>query len=170
MKEIDINLFSLQVFSQIGKKGFLLASGNLENHNCMTVAWAGLGYLWNKPMSFVYVRPQRYTYQFMEKNEYFSMNFLTDSHDDILNFCGTKSGRDTDKMHINGLTPLIFENKVVYYKEASTVFICRKIYFQDLNPENLLIKSVLKNYPLHDFHRIYYGEIEKTFVSLTDEK
>lgn len=163
MKRIDPFELSLSIFNEIGKKGFLLLSGEERNHNSMTVGWASLGYLWKKPMAFVYVRPQRYTYEFMEKYDYFSINFFNEDYTDILQLFGTKSGREIDKMHNPKITPLSFENKVCYYKEADMVLICRKVYIEDLKPENFVDKAFLKNYPLHDFHRIYYGEIETIF-------
>ncbi len=163
MKEMDVYSLSFDIFAQLQKQGFVLAVGNMETHNCMTVAWASIGYLWKKPMAFVYVRPQRYTYQFMEKNEYFSINFFDESYEKIVNYCGSHSGRDIDKMHIKGLTPVSYNNKVIYYNESQLVLICRKIYFDDIKPAHMLDKSVLKNYPTHDYHRLYYGEIEKLF-------
>lgn len=163
MKRIDPFELSLSIFNEIGKKGFLLLSGEEQNHNSMTVGWASLGYLWKKPMAFVYVRPQRYTYEFMEKYDYFSINFFSQDYHDILQLFGTKSGREIDKMHPQKITPLNFENKTNYYKEAEMVLICRKVYIEDLKPENFVDKTFLKNYPMNDFHRIYYGEIETIF-------
>jgi len=163
MKEINPLELKLNVFDEIGKKGVLLASGNAACHNSMTVGWASIGYLWRKPMMFVYVRPQRYTYEFMEKNEYFSVNFFHEKYCDVLQLFGTKSGRDINKMHPQKINPKFFENKVIFYNEAEMVFICRKVYIEDLKPENFVDKTFLKNYPLHDFHRIYYGEIEAIF-------
>lgn len=163
MKEINPLELKLNVFDEIGKKGFLLASGTELNHNSMTVGWASIGYLWRKPMMFVYVRPQRYTYEFMEKNNFFSVNFFQTHYNDILQLFGTKSGRDIDKMHPQKITPLPFHNKVIYYKEAELVFICKKVYSDDLKPENFVDKTFLNNYPLYDFHRIYYGEIQTIF-------
>jgi len=165
MKDINPLEISLRIFDEIGQNAFLLTSGILEHHNSMTVGWASLGYLWRKPMAFVYVRPQRYTYEFMEKYNFFSINFFDPNYSDVLHLFGTKSGREIDKMHPQKITPVDFEHKAVYYHEAKCVFICRKVYYEDLKPENFVDKSFLKNYPLHDFHRIYYGEIEKAFVS-----
>ncbi len=158
-RKIDYTEFNIDIFQAIGKQSFLLASGTINHHNCMTVGWAGLGYLWRRPMAFVYVRPQRYTFQLMAQYNYFSMNFFSDNYNNILQLCGTKSGRDIDKMHLPGITPEDYQQQTIYYKEAQIVLICKKIYYQDLNPENLVEKSVLSLYPLNDFHRIYYGEV-----------
>lgn len=159
MKETNIKDFSIKIFEAIGKDAFLLASGTLNHHNCMTVGWASLGFLWRRPVAFVFVRPQRYTYQFMEKYDFFSMNFFNSDYDDVLQLCGNNSGRDINKMQLEKITPVDFLQKVIYYKEAKVSIICKKIYFQDINPKNLLDKSVLSLYPLNDFHRIYYGEV-----------
>jgi flavin reductase (DIM6/NTAB) family NADH-FMN oxidoreductase RutF len=158
-KSINYKNFSIDIFKAIGDDAFILASGTIENHNCMTVAWASLGFLWRRPMAFVYVRPQRYTYLFMEKYDYFSINFFTNDYSDVINLCGTYSGRDINKMKLEKITPIDYFNKVIYYKEAKTVLICKKVYYQDLDPANIIDKSVFKLYPLKDFHRIYYGEI-----------
>lgn len=158
-KQVNIFEYNLSIFNEIGKKYFLLASGTKQHFNCMTVGWAALGYLWRKPMAFVYVRPQRYTYQFMEQYSYFSLNFFSDFYADILQLCGTKSGRDIDKMNIPGLTITEIAGQTIYYNEAHTVIICKKIYYDDLKGDHFFDKSLLNLYPSSDFHRIYYGEV-----------
>ncbi len=163
MREVNINNFSIRIFESIGKDAFILASGNLNHHNCMTVGWASLGYLWRRPIAFVYVRPQRYTYQFMEKYDYFSLNFFKQEFNDVLQLCGTQSGRDINKMKLERITPVDYEGKAIYYNEAKTVVLCKKIFFQDIDPKNLLDNSVLNFYPFNDFHRIYYGEVIKIY-------
>lgn len=158
-RSVDVFKFNIPIFNEIGKKSFLLACGTKNHHNCMTVGWASLGYLWRKPMAFVYVRPQRYTYQFMEQYSFFSLNFFTDSFAEVLQLCGTKSGREIDKMNISGLTVKEIAGQTIYYNEAHTVIICKKVYYDDLKAENFLEKSFLNLYPSSDFHRIYYGEV-----------
>ncbi|MCX7861549.1 MAG: flavin reductase [Bacteroidales bacterium] len=161
--EVNIFDFNIPVFQSIGKESYLLVSGTIEQFNCMTVGWSAIGYLWRKPMAFVFVRPQRYTFQFMEKYQYFSMNFFDSQFSNILELCGTKSGREINKMEIKELTPINYDNKTVYYNEAHTVFICKKVYSQDIQEKNFLETSFLNLYPNQDFHRIYYGEIEKIY-------
>lgn len=155
---------SLKIFEEIGKNGFLLASGNINHFNSMTVGWASIGYLWRMPMAFVYVRPQRYTFEFMEQYKYFSLNFFEPEYKSILQLFGTQSGRNFDKMNYTKIKALPYDNKTIYYHEAKLVFICKKVYYQDLKSELFIDKKHLNNYPLNDFHRIYYGEIIHIFT------
>ncbi|MBP7902331.1 MAG: flavin reductase [Spirochaetes bacterium] len=151
------NSLNENIFDLIANQWGLLASGDIPNHNCMTFSWGGMGHLWNKDIAYIYVRPQRFTYEFIEANPYFSINFFDEKYKDILKVCGTKSGREIDKKNLD-LTP-ITENGCVYYKEAKISAVCRKIYHQDINPANFLDAEIDKNYTDGDYHRMYIGEI-----------
>jgi flavin reductase (DIM6/NTAB) family NADH-FMN oxidoreductase RutF len=152
--EIDDNVFKL-----IGQDWMLITAGSLDSFNVMTASWGGLGVLWGKQVCFCVVRPTRYTYNFMEKSDYFTLSFFTEAYRSVLNFCGTHSGRNTNKIEKTGLTPLTGSKGVPFYDEARLVIEARKIYFQDLNPENFLDDSIEDNYPEKDYHRLYLGEI-----------
>ena len=125
----------------------------------MTAGWGGFGVLWNKNVCFVYVRPTRLTYQFLEKNPGFTLSFFGKEHRDALSFCGSHSGRDVDKVQKTGLTPAFTENGSVYFSEARMVLECAKLYSQDLDPAAFLDPKIEKNYPQKDYHRLYIGEI-----------
>ena len=112
----------------------------------MTIGWGLLGTLWGKPVAMVYVRPSRYTYEFMEINNTFSITAFS------------KSGREINKMKIDGLTPKEVE-KTVFFTEAELVLICKKTYFNDLVPDHIPEESKLTYYNSGDYHRVYYGEI-----------
>ncbi|MBN1327843.1 MAG: flavin reductase [Candidatus Heimdallarchaeota archaeon] len=142
----------------IGLDWMLINSGSKEKYNMMTASWGGLGVLWHKPVCFIFVRPSRYTYQFIEEKETFSLNFFNQEYRSILNFCGSKSGRDVDKMKEVNLSPLEILN-TPYFKEARLVLICKKIYYQDFNSENFLHTFGEKFYKNGDYHRMYIGEI-----------
>jgi len=150
-------------FQMIGKQWFLIVAGNNEKHNCMTAAWGGFGILWKVPVVYIFVRPTRYTNSFIEKNTKFSLCFFDDKYKDILNICGTKSGRDIDKMNNIGLTSCFTENNTPCYKESSLILECNKIYYDLLKPENFLSTIIEKNYPLKDYHYMYVGEIINVF-------
>jgi len=141
----------------IANQWMLIAAGNQINHNCMTASWGGVGYLWNKNVVYIFIRLQRYTYNFVNNNLEFSINFFDEKYRDILKTCGAKSGTEINKMKLE-ITPLFSEN-CVYYKEAKLSIICKKIYFQDINPDNFTDNSIIKNYPQNDFHRMFIGEI-----------
>lgn len=152
--EINSNPFTL-----IDKEWFLLSAGNLTNFNTMTASWGGVGILWNKKVVFCFVRPQRYTYQFMEANDIFTMSFFNESHRQALNLCGKVSGRDIDKMQATGLIPFQSPAGSIFYEQARLMFECRKLYFSDIEPDHFLLKGIQSNYPKNDYHRMYIGEI-----------
>jgi flavin reductase (DIM6/NTAB) family NADH-FMN oxidoreductase RutF len=152
--KVDDNVFKL-----IGQDWMLITAGNLDSFNTMTASWGGMGVLWNKKVCFCVVRPTRYTYNFMEKSDYFTLSFFTEKYRSVLNFCGTHSGKEINKIEKTGLTPVEGSKGVVFFDEARLVIEARKIYFQDLNPENFLDDSIDDNYPEKDYHRLYLGEI-----------
>ena len=152
--EITANPFSL-----IGADWMLITAGNIDHYNTMTASWGGLGVLWHKNICTIYVRPQRYTFEFLEKNETFTLSFFDSRYREALKFCGSKSGRDYNKAAETDLTPAATEMGNVSFKESKLIIECRKIYFQDLAPENFLDESIMKNYPDCDYHRVYVGEI-----------
>lgn len=141
----------------INDEWMLVTSGKEGDYNTMTASWGTLGELWNKEVAFVFIRPQRYTYSFMEKNDFFTLSFFGGGFKKELGLCGSKSGRDIDKVAATGLTPVADEEKV-YFAEASLVLVCKKIAFQDLNPDGFLDPSIEDNYQ-GDYHRMYVGEI-----------
>jgi flavin reductase (DIM6/NTAB) family NADH-FMN oxidoreductase RutF len=147
------------VFKLIADDWMLITAGTKESFNTMTASWGALGELWNREVCFVFVRPTRYTYEFMEKSEYFTLSFFAEEHREALNFCGNNSGRDVDKIAATKLTPLEGTTGVIYFAEARLVMECRKIYSQDLDPQRFLETRINKLYPLKDYHRLYVGEI-----------
>lgn len=144
-------------FDMIGKEWMLLTAGNGEDCNTMTASWGGLGVLWSQPVSTVYVRPTRHTYGFMEREEYYSLCFLGDTQREALQLCGSRSGRDIDKIAAAGLT-LRTDAPAPYFDEARLVIICRKRYAQDISPACFCDPTIEKHYD-NDYHRMYIGEI-----------
>jgi flavin reductase (DIM6/NTAB) family NADH-FMN oxidoreductase RutF len=141
---------------------FLLTSGDYQktHYNTMTVAWGSLGIMWNKPFSQVVVRPTRFTYQFMEQYDTFTLCAFPSQFKKALQLLGTKSGRDGDKIKESGLT-VIPSRKVPTpaFEEAELIIECKKIYWQDFDPTHFLDISIESAYPHKDYHRIYFGEI-----------
>lgn len=158
LTEINPKLLEEKPFDLFTGQGALLTAGTLEKYNMMTIGWGTLGTLWGKPVATVYVRPSRFTYDFMEKNDTFSITTFGKEFVKILNVCGSKSGRDINKMEIEGLNPAELDN-TVYFEEADLAIICKKIYVQDLLPERIPQNSKKTFYSSGDFHRVYYGEI-----------
>ncbi len=146
----------------------LLAAGDKKKANMMTIGWATAGILWKRPVIAVFVRPHRYTYGFMEKAPRFSVAFLEKRYRSALNFCGSTSGKDRDKIRESGLT-LLHDNDVPYFAESRLVFLCRTIYRHDITPMNFLDPTIEENYPAKDYHRMYVGQIEKVLVKRDDQ-
>ena len=131
-----------------------------NEYNAMTVAWGSFGCMWKRPFVQIVVRPGRYTYEFLEKYDTFTLNVFPESQKNALNILGSKSGRDGDKIAETGLT--LTPSKQIAapaFEEAELIFECKKIYFQDMNPGNFLDARIDHNYPQKDYHRIYFGEI-----------
>lgn len=146
-------------FSLIGKDWALVTAGDSESFNTMTVSWGSVGIMWNKPVAFTFIRPQRYTFGFLEKNGMFTMSFFGEEYRKALQICGTKSGRDTDKVKETGLTPAFTEDGVPYFEEARLVLVCKKLYAQDLSESSIIEEAVKSNYSGDDYHRMYVSEI-----------
>ena len=155
-KEITDNPFRL-----IGDDWALVTSGTEERFNTMTVSWGGVGIMWGKPVAFTFIRPQRYTFEFMENNEYFTMSFFDESQRDALKFCGSKSGRDCDKVKETGLTPAFTDEGVPYFEEARLVLVCKKMYSQFLNEDSITDSESVAKWYNDDYHKMYISEIVK---------
>lgn len=140
----------------------LLSAGSFErgHFNAMTVAWGSLGVMWSRPFAQVVVRPTRYTYEFMQQYNTFTLNAFGEEHRLALQLMGTMSGRDGDKIAEAGLTP-IASTKVAApgFKEAELIVECRKIYWDDFEPGRFLDETIEESYPDKSYHRIYFGEV-----------
>ncbi len=142
----------------------LVTAGTLDSFNTMTASWGAVGELWHRKIAICFIRPQRYTYEFAEKHDRFTLSFFEDEHRSVLNLCGTKSGRDIDKMAGIGLTPSSTESGGIYFEEARLVLECRKIYIHDLDPAMFLDPGIAREYPREDYHRMYLGQIERCLM------
>lgn len=151
--------FNVDSFSIFNDVWAILTAGNKEDgYNAMTISWGGLGTLWSKPVATVYVKPIRYTHQFMEKSDYFTISFFSEEHRNALMLMGMKSGRDTDKVKEAGLTAVFLENSVMF-KEAKTTLLCRKIYRQELDVSCMPEDVVKSFYTAEAAHTMYIGEV-----------
>ena len=115
-------------------------------------------------MATIYIRPQRYTKKFLDENNYFTLSFYPEQYRDALRLCGSKSGREIDKVEATGLTPCYYE-KAPYFEEAKLVLVCRKVAVSAFEPSQFLDSGIMQNYAQNDFHAIYYGAIEKVLIS-----
>lgn len=158
MKKVELSSLSNNIFDEFNKGWALLSVGNEEKNNTMTISWGQAGHLWHRNIITVFVRPQRFTNEFMENNDYFSVSFFEGQNKKELAYLGKVSGRDEDKITKSGLTKIFLEN-VLSFSEASYVFICKKIYKDKINHNNFVDKSIENEYPNKDYHNVYIGEI-----------
>lgn len=166
MKEITVSELNINPITEISDGWMLLTAGcEGRGYNTMTCSWGHIGSIWGhgkgKGTAICYVRPQRYTKEFVDREELYTLSFFPDGYRKQLAYLGTHSGRDEDKVAKTGLTP-VFGGGFTYFAEAKLVLVCRKLYQAPLVEEGFLDKSVLEeNYPHRDLHDIYIGEIVK---------
>jgi len=161
LKEISVEELKLNPFTSIGKEWMLIVAGNKEKHNMMTAAWGGLGFMWGKNTATMVIRPQRYTMEFVDRQDYYSLCFFDKEYKSALSYCGANSGRDVDKAKETGLT-VVFDAEAPYYAEARLVIICKKLYKQQFAPECFIEAELDKRwYPEKDYHECFIGEVVK---------
>ncbi|HSQ40390.1 MAG TPA: flavin reductase [Anaerolineales bacterium] len=169
-KPISIEEFMIRPMHLWDIQWLLLTSGDFfeGRFNAMTVGWGSIGYMWRRPFVQVVVRPIRYTYEFMERYDTFTLCAFPKKYHSALQLLGNKSGRDGDKITEAGLTPAAsIKIAAPGYAEAELILECRKMYWDDVHPEHFPDLRIDANYPDKDYHRIYFGEI---LYVLGDEK
>ena len=167
MKEVSYKDLKFNPFNLLGKEWMLLSAGNEQDGcNTMTISWGHLGCIWghNDPTVVVYIRPNRYTKTFVDKEDYFTLCVMDTSFKKPMAYLGSVSGRDEDKIGKTGLTKVFAENSI-YFKEAKLVLVCKKQYVAELKEDNFVNKEIIEQaYPNKDFHTMYVGKIEKVLV------
>ncbi len=148
----------------IGSQWMLITVEDKEQGraNAMTASWGAMGVLWNKDVCVCFVRPQRHTYKLLEEENEFSISFMANEYRDALRLCGSKSGRDTDKLAACGLS-VNSDTGVPVINEAEVALVCRKLYEDDLKEDRFLDSSLLSNYAKGDYHRFYVCEIKEAY-------
>lgn len=160
--EENISELKFNPFDKISKQWMLVSAGDEKKSNTMTASWGGVGIMWGKPVVSVYIRPQRYTKEFIDQNEYFTLSFLSEEYRKSLNVCGSISGRNVeDKWKEAGLHAYYVDG-TTGVEEADEIFVCRKLYAQEMTPECFTDKECdEKWYPSKDYHTMYMAEIVK---------
>ena len=163
-KKVDVKTLEMKPFEKIGSEWMLISAAKDGKANTMTASWGGLGVMWGKNVAYIVLRPQRYTKEFVDAGETFSLSVLDEEYRKTLSYLGTVSGRDEDKIAKAGLT-VEHEGETPYFGEANTVLVCRKLYAQNYDPACFIDKSCdEKCYPDKDYHTMYVVEIEKVLV------
>ena len=153
--------FTTDIFETYDKQWALLTAGDMEKFNTMTISWGGLGTIWGKPVATVYVRSSRYTHEFMDGSDYFTVSFYPEEMKKTLGVLGSKSGREIDKMHVPGLTAEKAGDSVSF-SEAEVTLVCRKLFMQQLDPKNMLPEIAEQFYSKDAPHDMYIGEVLKS--------
>ena len=154
-KEIQGN-----VFSMLDDQWMLITAGTASRCNTMTASWGGMGVMWGKPVAVCGIRPQRYTREFVDAQDYFTLSFFAEEYRQALSLCGSKSGREIDKVQACGFTVAQGEGGAPYFEQARLVLVCRKLYRRDLEPACFVDRQPDEAwYPNKDYHTMYVGEI-----------
>ena len=162
--EIKPEEFNVSPFQLIGKDYMLITAEKDGKINTMTAGWGGLGVMWHKNVAYVVIRPQRYTKEFVDGSNTFSLTFFNGNSKKMLGYLGTTSGRDEDKIKKSNLT-IIYDNGIPYFKEAVRAIFCKKLFAQDYKPESFIEKRIIDDcYPISDFHTLYIAEITKILI------
>lgn len=167
MKKIDIKNLNENFSEILSSEWALVSAGNKTSFNTMTVSWGGIGYLWNKNVVHIYIRPQRYTYEFIENNDYFTLCFLGEENKHIHSICGSKSGREIDKVAQTGLVPAVTALDNISFEQSRLTIECKKIYSDMIKSENFINKEPIgRFYNPHgnDLHKMYIAEIVNIYV------
>ena len=162
--KVDPKQLTDNVFSLIGQDWTLITAGTAQQCNTMTASWGGLGVIWGAPAATIYVRPQRYTKEFLDREEYFTLSFFGEEYRQALTLCGSRSGREVDKVKECGFTVKTAGCGAPYFEQARLVLVCRKRFAQPMDPA--LIPGDVKErwYPQQDYHTLYIGEIVEALI------
>lgn len=152
-------------FTKIGKDWMLITAGSQDKFNTMTASWGGFGVFWGKNTATIYVRPQRYTKEFIDSNDCFTLSFFDNQYRQALSLCGTVSGRDRNKVEEAKLTPY-FVDGTTAFSEASMILVCKKLYHDSMDETHMdAPEHDSKWYPEKDYHTFYIAEVQKILVS-----
>lgn len=173
LQEVSIKALNFNPMTLFSDEWLLITAGTKERgFNTMTACWGQTGAIWGHgkglPTATVFVRPQRYTKEFIDREDYFTLSFFPKAYKKALAYLGTHSGRSEDKVAKTGLTPE-FGNESTWFSEAKLVLVCRKIYHTPLLKDGFVDKNIMMdNYPERDFHEMYVGEITKVLTRTDD--
>jgi flavin reductase (DIM6/NTAB) family NADH-FMN oxidoreductase RutF len=166
LKPIAFEDFSPRIFHLFDEQWLLLACGDFskKHFNVMTISWGSIGIIWNRPFVQVVVRPSRYTFEFMNQYDTFTVSAFQEEYRKSLDVLGSTSGRDGDKIAGSGVTP-VASHKVSSpgFAEAELVLECRKLFWQDIDNRHFVDPGIEKHYPEKDYHRMFFGEVVGMF-------
>lgn len=154
-----IDMLEMNPFTKIGKEWALVTAGSKKRVNTMTVSWGGVGVLWGKNVVYIFIRDSRFTKQFIDEGDFFSLSFLSEKYRDALQYCGSHTGKGKDKFKEAGLTPA-FCHSIPFPDEANLTMLCRKMAAVPISESTFTDKDLMKKwYADGDMHTMYVGEI-----------
>ena len=162
-QEIKPEAFIANPFVLIGQEWMLVTARKGSQVNTMTASWGGLGVMWGENVAFVVIRQSRHTKGFVDAADHFSLTFFPEGYRKTLNYLGTVSGRDENKIKKSGLTIVDYDS-VPCFAEANRAILCRKLFAQPYDPAAFLDPLVSACYPKQDYHTLYIGAIEKILL------
>lgn len=162
-KEMKPENLNESVFRIMGNEWMLITGEKEGRVNTMTAAWGGFGVMWNKNVAYTVIRPQRYTKEFVDSADTFSLCFFDKQYKKELGYLGSVSGRDEDKILKSGLS-VIYIDSTPCFQEARLVVICKKLYAQYFDPELFLAEGLDgENYPNKDYHMLYISQVQNLY-------
>ena len=162
MKAIEPSLIKDNFIEIIGKEWMLVSAGDKDKFNMMTASWGGVGFLWNKPVVFVFIRPERYTREFVDEKGFFTLSFLGEEHKAAHKVCGSKSGRDMDKVAATGLTPYFTELGNPCFEESRLTLECKTLYVTKMDKNSFIDPALYEKWYsalAGNLHNVYLAEI-----------
>lgn len=162
-KQITPDKIPGNIYKMLSENWMLVCAGNQEKFNMMTASWGGLGHLYNKPVTFCFINPTRHTYQLLEDNDTYTLCFFTEAYREALNYCGTHSGKNEDKVKGSGLTPMLTPSGSTAYSEAWMIIECKKLVAQSFSPE-IIFNPETKSKWGEARHKMFIGEILNVWI------
>lgn len=162
MKAIEPSLIKDNFIEIIGKEWMLVSAGDKDKFNMMTASWGGAGFLWNKPVVFVFIRPERYTREFVDAKGAFTLSFLGEEHKDAHKICGSKSGRDIDKVAATGLMPRFTDLGNPCFEESRLTLECKTLYVTKMDKDHFVDPALYEKWysaMAGNPHNVYVAEI-----------
>lgn len=163
-KRISPDKIPGNIIKMLTEDWMLITAGNDKEFNMMTAGWGGLGCMFGKPVAFCFIAPTRHTYKLMETGDTYTLTFYTETYREALNICGSKSGKDTDKVKETGLTPITTPSGSKAFSEAWLVIECKKMISQSITPEAIDIKALKDEWAGKQLHKMFVGEIINVWV------
>lgn len=153
-----IEQLEINPFEKIGKEWALVSAGSKQRANTMTISWGGVGVLWGKNVAFIFIRDSRYTKEFIDSNDFISISFLGSQYRDALNYCGSHSGKDEDKLANAGLN-WNYKLSIPFIDEGNLILLCRKLSATKITKDSFIAPDIAKWYADNDMHTMYVAEI-----------